>query len=140
MTAALVALTGVAKLATVARLYIRDTPAPEPCFVTLDTNANQIDIQPPTRRDPVELLGALLVWSHRLTGITGTWTHTRDEHLHIILAGRGPSGVRIRVYSSIPFEYADGHVALAAGARESVTPDELYRLALEIRKGQNRCA
>ncbi|MEU4517391.1 hypothetical protein AB0F52_01585 [Amycolatopsis sp. NPDC024027] len=123
MSAALTTLSGVAKLATVARMFVRDTPAPEPCFLTLDTRENQIDLQPsvPHCRDPVVVLGALLIWTHRLTGLTGSWRHTSDEHLHIILAGRGPAGVRIRVYSSIRFEQACGHVALVAGVGESVT-------------------
>ncbi|WP_410640698.1 hypothetical protein [Amycolatopsis sp. lyj-346] len=138
MSAALTTLTGVAKLTTVARMFVRDTPAPEPCFLTLNPHDNQIELQPtvPTRRDPVAVLGALLIWTHRLTGIAGSWRHTRNGALFIELTGRGPAGVRIQVYSSIPFTQTGGHVALAAGAGESVTPDELYRLALEIRKGQ----
>jgi hypothetical protein len=138
MTAALVPLTGVAKLAAVAVAYVRDTPAPEPCYITLNPGDNEIDLQPdvPFGRDPVIVLGALLVWTHRLTGITGTWTHGTDGALFISLTGRGPSGVHIRVYSSIPYRAARRHVALVKGFRESVTPDELYRLALELRKGQ----
>ncbi|MGW4520121.1 hypothetical protein [Amycolatopsis sp. NPDC004378] len=138
MSAALTTLAGVAKLTTVARMFVRDTPAPEPCFLTLSTHDNRIELQPsvPSRRDPVVVLGALLIWTHRLTGITGSWRHTRDGSLFIALTGRGPAGVRIQVYSSIPFTQTGGHVALAAGAGESVTPDELYRLALELRKGQ----
>lgn len=138
MTAALVPLTGVAKLAAVAVAYVRDTPALEPCYITLNPAGNEIDLQPdvPLGRDPVIVLGALLVWTHRLTGIAGTWTHGTDDALFISLTGRGPSGVRIRVYSSIPYQAARRHVVLNKGNRESVTPDELYRLALELRKGQ----
>jgi hypothetical protein len=140
MSAVLTTLTGVVKLATVARTFVCDTPAPEPCFLTLNTYDNQIELQPrvPGGRDPVVVLGALLIWTHRLTGITGTWRHTSGGSLFIALTGRGPAGVRIQVYSSIPFTQTGGHVALAAGAGESVTPDELYRLALEIRKGHGQ--
>lgn len=136
MSAALVALRGVDKLTAVARQVVRDTPAPEPCFVTLDVRENQIDIQPSGSRDPVEVLGDLLVWTHTLTGITGTWSCTSDGRLFITLSGRGPSGVRVRVYSSIPFDVARGYVTRPADGGESVTPDELYQLALAIRKGQ----
>ncbi|MDS0137570.1 MULTISPECIES: hypothetical protein [unclassified Amycolatopsis] len=139
MTAALVPLTGVAKLAAVAVTYVRDTPAPEPCYLALNPGSQTVEIQPDVRRvDPVGVLGTLLVWTHRLTGITGDWWHTSSGELHITLTGRSPSGVRFLVYSSFPYRAARRHVALTAGARESVTPDELYRLALELRKGQNK--
>ncbi|WP_326944523.1 hypothetical protein OG439_32555 [Amycolatopsis sp. NBC_01307] len=136
MSAALVTLSGVDKLTAVARQVVRDTPAPEPCFVSLDVRMSQIDIQPSGGRDPVEALGTLLVWTHTLTGITGTWFCTRDGDLFITLAGRGPSGVQVRVYSSIPFDGARGYVTRPADGGESVTPDELYQLALSIREGQ----
>jgi hypothetical protein len=136
MTAALVALRGVAKLAAIARQIVRDTPAPEPLTVTLYGSGNEIAIQPSVGWDPVDGLGALLVWTHQLTGITGTWSRTSDDRLFISLTGRGPGGVRIQVYSSIPFDFARGYVTPPADGGESVTPDELYRLALSIRKGQ----
>jgi hypothetical protein len=138
MSAALTTLTGMVKLATVARTFVQDTPAPEPCFLTLNSHHNRIEVQPsvPSPREPVAVLGALLIWTYRLTGITGTWCHTHDGALFIELTGRGPAGVAVQVYSSIPFTQTGGHVALAQGSGESVTPDELYRLALEIRKGQ----
>ncbi|MEU0794723.1 hypothetical protein ABZ342_32070 [Amycolatopsis sp. NPDC005961] len=136
MSAALDTLTGLDKLADVARQVVRDTPAPEPSVITIYPSQNELTFQPPHQRDPVAALGTLLVWTHQLTGITGRWTHTDDQQLHVSFAGRGPGGVRIRVYGSIPFDFARGYVALRAGGRESVTPDELYRLALEIRKGQ----
>jgi hypothetical protein len=136
MSAALDTLTGLDKLADVARQVVRDTPAPEPSVITIYPSRNEVNIQPPHTSDPVAALGMLLVWTHRLTGITGTWTHTDDKHLHVSFSGRGPAGVGIRVYGSIPFDFARDYVALRAGKRESVTPDELYRLALAIRKGQ----
>ncbi|MEU4245827.1 hypothetical protein AB0F15_00260 [Amycolatopsis sp. NPDC026612] len=139
MTAALVPLTGVAKLAAVAVAYVRDTPAPEPVHLSLDPGFHRVDVQPDIpRADPVGVLGALLIWTHRLTGVTGEWWHTPGGELHITLTGRGPCGVSFLVYSSIPYRTARRHVALAASARESVTPDELYRLALELRKGQTK--
>ncbi|WP_370970086.1 hypothetical protein [Amycolatopsis sp. cg9] len=139
MTAALVPLTGVAKLAAVAVTYVRDTPAPEPCYLALNPGSHAVEIQPDVRQaTPVTVLGTLLVWTHRLTGINGDWWHTPGGELHITLTGRGPSGVRFLVYSSFPYRVARRHVALAAGARESVTPDELYRLALELRKGHTK--
>jgi hypothetical protein len=140
MTAALVSLTGVAKLAAVAVALVRDTPAPEPCHVSLDPGVQTVDIQPTTvdRTDPVGVLGTLLIWTHRLTGVTGDWWHTPRGDLHISLIGRGPGGIRVKVYNSIPYRQVRRHVALDTGARESVTPDELYRLALELRKGQTK--
>ncbi|WP_326945734.1 hypothetical protein OG439_40340 [Amycolatopsis sp. NBC_01307] len=139
MTAALVPVTGVAKLAAIAVTYVRDTPAPEPTYLSLDLGSHRVDIQPDvSRTNPVTVLGALLVWAHRLTGVTGDWWHTPGGDLHITLTGRGPCGVSFVVYSSIAYRVARRHVALAVGARESVTPDELYRLALELRKGQTK--
>ncbi|MEU5257337.1 hypothetical protein [Amycolatopsis sp. NPDC021455] len=139
MTAALVPLTGIAKLATVAVTYVGDTPAPEPCYLSLNPSSHTVEIQPDVRRAaPVAVLGALLVWTHRLTGVTGDWWHTPGGDLRITLTGRGPCGVRFLVYSSITYGTARRHVALAKNARESVTPDELYRLALELRKGQTK--
>jgi hypothetical protein len=133
MTTALTPLCNVAKLATIAQRFVTTTPAPEPAIITLHPRAHRIDIQPTIGPDPVSVLGCLLIWTHRLTGITGTWWHTAGNDLHITLTGRGPAGVRIRVYSSFAYHHARPHVSLAKGDTESVTPDELYRLALELR-------
>jgi len=138
MTNSLAPLGTVTKLATVAERYIRDMPAPDPFSVTLYPGTGMIQIQPGgcSSATPVATLGALLVWTYPLTGVTGDWWRTAEGQLHITLRGRGPCGVRFKVYSSIPYRTARHVVVLHKGDQESVTPDELYRLALEIRKGQ----
>ncbi|MYW97189.1 hypothetical protein G3I59_42895 [Amycolatopsis rubida] len=139
MTTALVTASDTARLATVAARYVRDTPAPDPASIMLLPGQRRIEIQPSVDfGDPVAILGALLIWTHRLTGITGEWWHTSGGRLHILLTGRGPCGIEFRIYSGIAYQAVRRHVVLAKGARESVTPDELYRLALELRKGQTK--
>ncbi|WP_199432572.1 hypothetical protein [Qaidamihabitans albus] len=133
MTTAITPLGNVAKLALVARRHVTTTPAPEPCTVTLYPHDQTISLQPRVRYEPVAVLGALLIWTHRLTGIIGRWWHTPGGVLHITLTGRGPYGTRIKVYSGFPYEQASTHLRLEQGRRESVTPDELYRLALTLR-------
>jgi hypothetical protein len=138
MTTALTPLAAVAKLATTAARYITATPAPETVAITLYPKVNRIDIQPGVSSDSVQVLGGLLIWTHSLTGISGTWWHTNSGNLHITLTGRGPHGITVRVYDSFPYRHAAAHVPLAAGEKDSVTPDELYRLALELRKDTTR--
>jgi hypothetical protein len=133
MTTALTPLGNVAKLATIAERYVTTTPAPDPMDITLYPGKQEISLQPSIEFDPVAVLGSLLIWTHRLTGITGNWWRTASNDLHITLNGRGPAGVRFRVYSSFAYRHARSHVSLAKGDTESVTPDELYRLALELR-------
>lgn len=134
MTTALAPLEGVAKLAAVATRLVRETPAPEPFSVRLEPGTFSITIQPGAMGDPVTEIGALLIWTHLLTGLKGNWWHTSVGRLHIELNGRGPSGTRVCVYGSVPYSVARRHVALRKGDHESVTPDELYLLALEIAK------
>jgi len=135
MTTAVAPLGNIAKLATVAVRYVRDTPAPEPCDISISPSTHTISIQPTVTypAEPVNVLGTLLIWTHRLTGVTGDWWHIPSGDLHITLTGRGPCGTHIRVYSSFRYRDARPHVQLAKAERESVTPDELYRLALELR-------
>ncbi|ANN19736.1 hypothetical protein SD37_31700 [Amycolatopsis orientalis] len=134
MTTALVSLEGVAKLAAIATRLIRETPAPEPASVCLTPGTSSVSIQPSVGRDPVTVIGSLLVWTHSLTGLHGDWWHTSAGDLHITLHGRGPSGARVKVYSSFPYSRARKHLGLRKGDHETVTPDELYLLALEIAK------
>ena len=140
MTASLAPLGTVTRLATVAERYIRDIPTPDPASVTLYPGTGLIEIQPGGSRvsSPVATLGGLLVWTYSLTGVTGDWWHTSEGNLHITLYGRGPCGVRFKVYSSIRYHAASHVLALRKGDQESVTPDELYRLALELQKGQDQ--
>ncbi|HWD04077.1 MAG TPA: hypothetical protein VG674_16685 [Amycolatopsis sp.] len=139
MTTALTSTSGTARLAAVVTRWVRETPAPEPASISLRPERREVALQPSTVfGDPVATLGALLIWTHQLTGITGDWWHTAGGDLHITLTGRGPCGVTVQVYSSIPYRIARSQVALAKGKTESVTPDELYRLALELRKGQTK--
>ncbi|MFF0149637.1 hypothetical protein ATK36_1249 [Amycolatopsis sulphurea] len=125
-----------ARLTAVAARYVRDTPAPDPASISLYPGLRRIDIQPSVPSwDRVAVLDSLLIWTHQLTGITGDWWHTPGGDLHITLTGRGPCGVTVRVYDAFPYRTVRQHVALTEGASESVTPGELYRLALELRKG-----
>lgn len=133
MTTALSPLARVPKLARVAAQYVKAVPAPEPVSILLLPSQNQIDIQPESTWDPVNTVAALLIWAHKLTGITGGWWHTPGGYLHITLTGRGPYGVGMRIYSGFPYARAAHLLNLAPDTTESVTPDELYRLALEIR-------
>ncbi len=134
MTTALAPLEGVAKLAAIATRMVRETPAPEPFSIDLHPGTFSISIQPGGVNDPVEVIGALLIWTHSLTGLHGDWWHTSAGQLHITLRGRGPSGTRVKVYSSFSYSLARRHVDLREGDQETVTPDELYRLALELAK------
>ncbi|HVV09234.1 hypothetical protein [Amycolatopsis sp.] len=136
MTAALTPLANVPKLAATLIRYVRATPAPEPATVTIHPGQNQVSLQPAYSPDPVHALGALLIWTHRLTGVTGDWWHTTGGDLHITLTGRGPHGITFSVYGGIPHRVVQRLVRLPRGERESVTPDELYRLALELRTRQ----
>ncbi len=138
MTTALAPLTGVAKLAAVATKLVRETPAPEPFSVTLHPGTFNISIQPDAGSDPVTVIGSLLIWTHGLTGLHGDWWHTRDGQLHITLNGRGPSGTKVRVYDSFPYSRARRHLSLRKGDHETVTPDELYLIALEIAKQEGK--
>ncbi|NKQ53315.1 hypothetical protein HFP15_10520 [Amycolatopsis sp. K13G38] len=140
MTTALTPLATVPKLAAAVIRYVHATPAPEPVAVTLAPRDHEVSLQPRHSSDPVHTLGSLLVWTHRLTGVTGDWWHTASRDLHITLTGRGPHGITFRVYAGIPHRLVKRHVRLAPGARESVTPDEVYRLALTLRDEQDRRA
>jgi len=134
VTTALVPLEGVAKLAAIATRLIRETPAPEPASVCLTPGTSSISIQPSVGNDPVTVIGSLLVWTHCLTGLQGDWWRTAHGSLHITFRGRGPSGSRVCVYDAFPYSLAQKHLALRKGDHETVTPDELYLLALEIAK------
>ncbi|WP_410600466.1 hypothetical protein [Amycolatopsis sp. lyj-90] len=134
MTTALAPLERVAKLAAIATHLARETPAPEPFSMRLEPGTFSIAIQPGHSGDAVTEIGALLIWTHLLTGLKGEWWHTNSGRLHIELNGRGPSGARVSVYSSISYTLARKHLALRKGDHETVTPDELYLLALEIAK------
>lgn len=138
MTTALTTVTRITRMATAAARYIDTVPAPEPAVVTLYPGGDVVKIQPSLYgKDAVQVLGALLIWSHQLTGITGRWHHLNDGTVLINLTGRGPYGIRFNIYYSLPHADIRRHVALPPGARESVTPDELYRLGLQIRTSQN---
>ncbi|WAL66620.1 hypothetical protein ORV05_02040 [Amycolatopsis cynarae] len=134
MSTELAPVATISALATAAQRLIRITPAPTPSSVTLISPTRTIDLQPGWTPDPVHRLAGLLVWTHSLTGLTGTWWHTEDGHLYISLVGRGPFGVTVNTYSSIPFRLVKRLVRLPQGERESVTPDELYRLAIALRE------
>ncbi|WP_037317199.1 hypothetical protein [Amycolatopsis orientalis] len=134
MTTALVPLTGVAKLAAIATRLVRETPAPEPASVCLTPGTSSISIQPDAGTDPVTVIGSLLVWTHSLTGLHGDWWHTSSGQLHMTFRGRGPSRSQVCVYDAFPYSLARKHLALRKGDHETVTPDELYLLALEIAK------
>lgn len=134
MTTALAPLEGVAKLAAVATRLVRETPAPEPFSLSLEPGTHSITIHVNAGTDPVTVIGSLLIWTHALTGLHGDWWHTERGSLHITLHGRGPFGTRVQVYSSFPYSLARKHLALRKGDHETVTPDELYLLALEIAK------
>ncbi|MCU1685332.1 MAG: hypothetical protein JWQ81_6071 [Amycolatopsis sp.] len=133
MTTAVAPLGSIAKLATLAARLVRDTPAPEPASVTLYPESFSISVQPAHTYDPVATIGALLIWTHRLTRLHADWWHTATGDLHITVVGRGPCGTRVHVYSSFAYRLARPHVLLHKGDTESVTPDELYRLAVELR-------
>lgn len=136
MTTAVAPLSAVPKLAGAVMRYVAATPAPEPASITLFPDMNRVDFQPEVNRDPVQAIGALLVWTHRLTGITGTWSRTiKDGPIHATLTGRGPHGITFRVFTGLSYRPLARLITLPLGHRESVTPDELYRLALELRTG-----
>jgi len=134
MTVALVSLDGVAKLAAIATRLVQETPAPEPASVCLTPGTSSISIQPSVGNDPVTVIGSLLIWTHSLTGLHGDWWRTAHGTLHITLRGRGPSGSRVCVYDAFPYSIARRYITLRKGDHETVTPDELYLLALEIAK------
>ncbi|HVV09221.1 hypothetical protein [Amycolatopsis sp.] len=136
MTTAMTTLSGIPKIAAALVRYVRDTPAPEPTSVMLYPDKNAVDIQPSHGPDPVQTIGSLLIWTHRLTGITGEWWRTPGGDLFTILTGRGPHGITYGVYGAIPYRAVQRLVRLPQGERESVTPDELYQLALELRTRQ----
>lgn len=135
MTTALSPLSTVATLAHTALHYITSVPLPEPAHVTLMPHENRIKILPRVHNynDPVAVIGSLLLWSHRLTGITGEQWYTPSAHLHITLRGRLHNGIRIEIYDGIPYNTVRAHVRLKPRDIESITPDELYRLALDLR-------
>jgi hypothetical protein len=139
MTSALAPLSNVAALAHTATAYVRRTPAPEPASIMLHPRQRSFDIQPGTEvgDSAVAVLGSLMVWTHPLVAVTGDWWHTSRGSLHIALTGRLGNGIGVRVYDGIPIASTHGLITLPKGERESVIPDEIYRLALALRDKEN---
>ena len=99
---------------------------PEPCSVTLDPWAPEVEVQV-SHAEAVVHLGELLLWVSTLDGVTAEWWHTDSERLHITLRGRA-AGTRFRVYGGIPFTGCSGLVRLDVGEHEGVSVDEIYTL------------
>jgi hypothetical protein len=139
MSTALAPLSNIDALATAATAYVRRTPAPEPASIMLHPRQRSIDIQPGIQLgdNAVAVLGSLMVWTHPLVALTGDWWHTSRGSLHITLTGRLGNGIGVLVYDGIPIASTHGLITLAKGKRESVTPDEIYRLALALRDKEN---
>lgn len=134
-------MAGVARMAAAIRDHVASVPQPEPACATLHPREWAADIQPRVHgADPATVIGTLLVWAHCMEGITADWWHTPEGSLHITITGRIPGGIRLKVYSAIEFTDTAGHVRLAAGQRESTSPDELYHLALALRAQPNATA
>lgn len=134
MTTTLTLTPTVARLAAAAVQFIQSVPLPESASIHLQPGEQQIAIQPKAdRTDPTAVLGSLLLWSYRLTGITATQWHTPSGQLHITITGRTQPGISIQLYAGVPFSAVREHIQLEPGDTESVTPDELYHLALALR-------
>ncbi|OZM73568.1 hypothetical protein CFN78_08515 [Amycolatopsis antarctica] len=135
MSQQLVSLSTVTTLALAASRYVDSTPAPTPARVALNPHSRCIEIQPRVgyQAPAVEVLGSLMVWTHRLSGITATWWCPAPDRLHITITGRLAPGITARVYDEIPTTACRSLMVLPGDSPETVTADELYVLAMALR-------
>jgi hypothetical protein len=119
--------TALEMLASAFWTHLREHLLPEPCTVTLDPGASEVEVQVSPGL-AVPHLAELLLWAYTLDQVTATWWHTNHETLHITIRGRTAGGAQFRVYGGISFTACTGLVPLELGESEGVSIDEIYAL------------
>lgn len=122
------------KLVEALRGFLDTNQLPDPASVNLCLPERMLRIQPhvATYHDPVAVIGALLLWTRGLSGMTATWWRTTDDSLHISITGRLLSGVRVCVYQGVPYDTVREWVLLERDEHDSVSLDELAWLIGEL--------
>jgi hypothetical protein len=118
------------------RAHMLGRSLPAPAYVHLEVSAGRVSVQVDYGRNTSERLGNLLLWAHTLDEVTVEWWRTSADNLHITVQGRTSSGLRMRLYTGVPFEETVGLVRLQPDERELASLDELYALAGLVREAQ----
>jgi hypothetical protein len=100
---------------------------PAPINVGFDMLAGKIDLQIDMGGSVVRL-DALVAWGRSLDQAVVTGWRTRDDNVHVTVAGRTAGGIRVTVYGGVPYAEVVDLLVVATGDTATLTLDELAAL------------
>ncbi|TCP56682.1 hypothetical protein EV191_101628 [Tamaricihabitans halophyticus] len=127
-------MTTLERLASAFWDQVRSHALPDPVHVQFDPREETVVVQVRLTRD----VGPLLAWADTLDGVRAEWWHTDTGDLHLTVTGRGPRGVRFRLYSGLRMHQCEGLVSLAEDQQEPVSLDQLRSLNAQFQVPAHR--
>ena len=111
------------------RAHLAEFELPQLCSVYITPYRPNVTAQLASRRESLDIAGALLAWADTLTAITTeAWRVPGGDSVHLSVLGQLSSGVWVRVYGVVPFT--------EHGIGADLTPNACTTVALAVLREQ----